>query len=68
MGPRCLLRTMHGRRGHWLKYYLNDIFWGGMTITGRNESMDAYFDVYVHSNIMLNEFIDQYDKAVMESW
>lgn len=33
-----------------------------MTTTGRRESMNTYFDGYVQSNTMLNEFVVQYDK------
>lgn len=35
-----------------------------MTSTGRSESMNAFFDGYVHSNTMLNKFLTQYDKTV----
>lgn len=55
---------MHEKREDWVKCYFNDIFWTGMTKLGRSESMNAYFDRYVHANTMLNEFLVQYDKAV----
>lgn len=35
-----------------------------MTAMERNESMNAYFNGYVNSITMLNEFVVQYDKAV----
>lgn len=54
---------MYDERNHWVKCYLNDIFWAGMTTT-RSESMNAYFNGYVHSNTMLDEFVVQYDKAL----
>lgn len=62
--PRCWLRTMYEKRHHWIKCYLNDTFWTGMSTTGRSESINAYFDGYVNSNTMLNEFVVQYDKAI----
>lgn len=62
--PNCWLRTMYEKREHWVKCYLEDIFWVGMTTTGRSESMKAYFDGYLDSNTMLNEFVVQYNKAV----
>lgn len=64
VGPRCWLRTMYEKRNHWVKCFLNDIFWAGMITMGRSESMNAYFNGYLHSNTMLNEFVVQYDKAV----
>lgn len=35
-----------------------------MTTTGKSESMKAYFDGYLDSNTMLNEFVVHYNKAV----
>lgn len=56
---------MYKKHEYWVKCYLNDIFWEAMTTTGRSESMSAYFDGYVHSNTMLNEFMVQHDKIVL---
>uniref|UniRef100_A0A7N0ZSB2 SWIM-type domain-containing protein n=1 Tax=Kalanchoe fedtschenkoi TaxID=63787 RepID=A0A7N0ZSB2_KALFE len=52
------------RRYYWVKVYLKDCFTTGMTTSGRSESMNSYFDGYVNSNTMLNDFVKQYDKAV----
>lgn len=62
--PRRWLRTIYDKREHWIRCYLNDTFWAGMTAKGRNESMTAYIDGYVHSNTMLNGFVVQYDKSI----
>lgn len=64
VGPRCWLRTMYEKRQHWVKFYLNHVFQAEMTTTERSESMNAYFDCYVNSNTMLNEFVVQYDKTI----
>lgn len=64
VSPRCWLWTMYDKRNHWVKSYLNDIFWADMTTTRRSESMNAYFYGYIHSNTILIEFVVQYDKAV----
>ena len=39
-------------------------FFVGMTTSGRSESIHSFFDGFVNSNTMLNEFVIQYDKAV----
>ncbi|KAL6523868.1 hypothetical protein OROMI_030963 [Orobanche minor] len=38
----------------------------GMKAGSRSESMNAYFDGYVNSMTSLSEFIEQYDKAVLD--
>ncbi|XP_061359485.1 protein FAR1-RELATED SEQUENCE 5-like [Gastrolobium bilobum] len=58
------LANMYVSRHHWAKAYLKDTFWAGMTTSGRSESINAFFDGYVNSNTMLNDFVTQYDKAI----
>ncbi|XP_061357286.1 protein FAR1-RELATED SEQUENCE 5-like [Gastrolobium bilobum] len=62
--PGTLLSNMYASRHHWAKTYLKDTFWAGMTTSGRSESINAFFDGYVNSNTMLNDFVTQYDKAI----
>lgn len=40
-------------------------FWTGMTTAGRSERMNAYFDGYVCSKTMLNEFLVLYTEQFM---
>jgi hypothetical protein len=35
-----------------------------MNTTQRSESMNAFFDGYVHSQTTLKEFVDQFDSAL----
>ncbi|XP_061373973.1 protein FAR1-RELATED SEQUENCE 5-like [Gastrolobium bilobum] len=58
------LANMYASRHHWAKAYLKDTFFAGMTTSGRSESINAFFDGYVNSNTMLNDFVIQYDKAI----
>ncbi|KAL7614377.1 hypothetical protein Lser_V15G06796 [Lactuca serriola] len=60
----CWLSDMYNQRIHWAKPFLKDIFFAGMTTTGRSESINSFFDGFVNSRTMLNEFVVQYDKAV----
>ncbi|XP_061347848.1 protein FAR1-RELATED SEQUENCE 5-like [Gastrolobium bilobum] len=62
--PGTWLSNMYASRHHWAKTYLKDTFWAGMTTSGRSESINAFFDGYVNSNTMLNDFVTQYDKAI----
>ncbi|XP_076956854.1 protein FAR1-RELATED SEQUENCE 5-like [Bidens hawaiensis] len=58
------LTEMYKQRKLWAKAFLKDCFFAGMTSSGRSESILSFFDGYVNSNTMLNEFVVQYDKAV----
>ncbi|KAJ9552192.1 hypothetical protein OSB04_016237 [Centaurea solstitialis] len=60
----CWMMEMYNQRKFWVKAFLKDVFLAGMTTSGRSESIHSFFDGYVNSNTMLNEFVIQYDKAV----
>jgi len=47
------LYDLYNERTFWVPTYLNGVFWAGMTTTQRSESMNVFFDVYVHSSILL---------------
>ncbi|XP_042983323.1 protein FAR-RED IMPAIRED RESPONSE 1-like [Carya illinoinensis] len=49
---------------HWVPVYLKNTFWAGMSTTQRSESMNAFFDGYVHSGTTLKEFIDQFNNVL----
>jgi hypothetical protein len=44
--------------------YMKDTFWAEVNTTQRSESMNAFFDNYVHSQTTLKEFVDEYDDAL----
>ncbi|KAG7977425.1 hypothetical protein I3843_05G031100 [Carya illinoinensis] len=49
----------------WLQGLYNErSFWVPAYLKGRSESMNAFFDGFVHSGTMLKEFIDQFDNAL----
>ncbi|KAI8536262.1 hypothetical protein RHMOL_Rhmol10G0243100 [Rhododendron molle] len=58
------LAGLYEERHRWVPAFLNDIFWAGMSSTQRSESMNSYFDGYIHSNTTLKEFVEQYDNAL----
>ncbi|KAK2979932.1 hypothetical protein RJ640_007075 [Escallonia rubra] len=51
------LSNMYKIRQHWVKVYLKDTFFASMTTSGRSESIHSYFDGFVNSSTMLNEFV-----------
>jgi hypothetical protein len=64
LGDNAWLRGLYSERTFWVPAYLKGVFWAGMTTTQRSESMNAFFDGYVHSSTTLKEFVDQYDNAL----
>ncbi|XP_042972763.1 protein FAR1-RELATED SEQUENCE 5-like [Carya illinoinensis] len=58
------LHSLYDEREFWVPIFLKEIFWAGMSTTQRSESMNAFFDGYVHSRTNLKEFVDQFDNAL----
>ncbi|XP_042965675.1 protein FAR-RED IMPAIRED RESPONSE 1-like isoform X2 [Carya illinoinensis] len=58
------LQSLYHERTFWVPVYLKDVFWAGMSTTQQSESMDVFFDGYVHSGTTLKEFVDQFDNAL----
>ncbi|XP_062158806.1 protein FAR1-RELATED SEQUENCE 4-like [Alnus glutinosa] len=58
------LNGLYREKTFWVPAYMKDTFWAGMNTTQRSESMNAFFDGYVHSRTTLKEFVDEYDNAL----
>ncbi|XP_042425819.1 protein FAR1-RELATED SEQUENCE 6-like [Zingiber officinale] len=58
------LKSLHEERHRWIPVYVKDNFWAGMPTSQRSESMNAFFDDYVHSKTSLKQFVEQYDNAL----
>ncbi|XP_035551029.1 protein FAR1-RELATED SEQUENCE 5-like [Juglans regia] len=58
------LQSLYTKCEHWIPAFLKNVFWAGMSITQRSESMNTFFDGYVHAKTNLKEFVDQYDNAL----
>ncbi|XP_042950256.1 protein FAR-RED IMPAIRED RESPONSE 1-like [Carya illinoinensis] len=59
--------SLYSGHTYWVPIYLKNIFWVGMNTTQRNESMNAFFDGYVHLETTLKEFVDQFDNALRKN-
>ncbi|XP_059460161.1 protein FAR-RED IMPAIRED RESPONSE 1-like [Corylus avellana] len=58
------LHQLYNDRTFWVPAYLKGVFWAGMRTTQRSESMNAFFDGYLHPSTTLKQFVDQYDLAL----
>ncbi|KAF5451308.1 hypothetical protein F2P56_026424 [Juglans regia] len=64
LGENQWLQGLYNERSFWVPVYLKGVFWAGMSTTQRSESMNAFFDGFVHSGTTLKEFVDQFDNAL----
>ncbi|KAF5447271.1 hypothetical protein F2P56_032838 [Juglans regia] len=64
LGDNTWLEGLYTERSFWVPAYLKDVFWAGTSTTQRSESMNAFFDGYVHSGTTLKKFVDQFDNAL----
>ncbi|KAG6514532.1 hypothetical protein ZIOFF_024895 [Zingiber officinale] len=58
------LKSLYEQRNRWIHVYVKDKFWTGMSTSQRSESMNAFFDEYVHSKTSLKQFVEQFDNAL----
>ena len=61
------LLELYNERYYWVPAFVKDTFWAGMSTTQRSESINAFFDGYVHHQTTLKEFVEQYDKALAKN-
>ncbi|XP_042396465.1 protein FAR-RED IMPAIRED RESPONSE 1-like [Zingiber officinale] len=58
------LNSLYEIHHKWMSVYVKDKFWAGMSTSQRSESMNTFFDDYVHSKTTLKQFVEQYDNAL----
>ncbi|XP_047337802.1 protein FAR1-RELATED SEQUENCE 5-like [Impatiens glandulifera] len=61
------LNSLHVQRSKWIPVYVKCHFWAGMSTSQRSESMNAFFDDFVHSKTSLKQFVEQYDRALKKN-
>lgn len=59
------LMNLYEMRHQWVPAYFRDIFTAGMTSTQRSESINSFFDGFVHALTPLNEFVTQYENVLV---
>ncbi|KAF8406639.1 hypothetical protein HHK36_008729 [Tetracentron sinense] len=54
------IRSLYEDRKQWAPTYMRDTILAGMSTTQRSESVNSFFDKYVHKKTTLKEFLEQY--------
>ena len=52
------LAKLYEERERWVPAFLNSNFFAGMSSTQRSESMNAFFDGYLHNSTTLKLFVE----------
>ncbi|KAL6554401.1 Protein FAR-RED ELONGATED HYPOCOTYL 3 [Orobanche minor] len=55
-----LIQALHEDRAKWVPYYMKDGFFAGMSTGQRTESVNSFFDKYVHKKTTVQEFVKLY--------
>ncbi|PSS05809.1 Protein FAR-RED IMPAIRED RESPONSE like [Actinidia chinensis var. chinensis] len=54
------IHSLYEDRKKWVPTYMRDTFLAGMSTPQRAESVNSFFDKYIHKKITLKEFVKQY--------
>ena len=60
------LGTLYEERKRWVPCYLKGNFWAGMSTTQRSEGFNVFFDGFINSTTMLQQFVVQYKNALYD--
>lgn len=56
----ALVQSLYEDRKKWVPTYVGDTFLAGISANQRSESMNSFFDKYIHRKMTLKEFMKQY--------
>ncbi|CAI9090170.1 OLC1v1024893C3 [Oldenlandia corymbosa var. corymbosa] len=62
------MQSLYEDRSKWVPLFLSDAFFAGMSTTNRAESVNNYFDKYLHKKTTIQEFIRQYDTILQDRY
>ncbi|KAL1568016.1 Protein FAR1-RELATED SEQUENCE 6 [Salvia divinorum] len=60
------LRSLYEDRAQWAPVYLKDTFFMGLAAARLGETLNPFFDKYLHKQTPLKEFLDKYELALQK--
>lgn len=60
------LRSLYEDRAQWAPVYLKDTYFAGMCAAQPGDTLNPFFDRYVHKQTPLKEFLDKYELALQK--
>uniref|UniRef100_A0A5B6ZZ28 Protein FAR1-RELATED SEQUENCE n=1 Tax=Davidia involucrata TaxID=16924 RepID=A0A5B6ZZ28_DAVIN len=64
LGDNEWLQSMYNSRQQWVPVFLRNTFFGEMSITQSNDSINSFFDGYINASTNVHVLIKQYEKAI----
>ncbi|XP_047330482.1 protein FAR-RED ELONGATED HYPOCOTYL 3 isoform X2 [Impatiens glandulifera] len=55
-------------RLHWAPTYMKDVFLAGLSTSQRSESINSFFDKYIHKKTTVQEFLNQYETILQDRY
>ncbi|CAL1392297.1 unnamed protein product [Linum trigynum] len=62
------MQPLYEDREKWVPLYLKGVNLGGMSTVQRSDSVNSYFDKFVHKKSTVQEFVKQYEVVLMERY
>ncbi|XP_059662950.1 protein FAR-RED ELONGATED HYPOCOTYL 3 isoform X2 [Cornus florida] len=62
------IQSLYEDRIQWVPTYMRDAFLAGMSTVQRSESMNSFFDKYVHKKTTVQEFVKQYEAILQDRY
>ncbi|KAF8408601.1 hypothetical protein HHK36_004664 [Tetracentron sinense] len=60
------IRSLYEDREQWVPTYMRNTFFAGMSTIQRSDSINSFFDKYVHRKTTLKEFVEQYEAILRD--
>ncbi|KAL8241984.1 hypothetical protein R6Q59_012286 [Mikania micrantha] len=70
LGPKDgdWMNSLYENRKQWVPVYMRGVFLAGMSTLQRSESVNCYFDKYVHKKTSVQEFVKQYESIIQDRY
>ncbi|XP_031254114.1 protein FAR-RED ELONGATED HYPOCOTYL 3 [Pistacia vera] len=62
------MQSLYEDRKQWVPTYMRDTFLAGMSTVQRSESVNSFFDKFVHKKTTVQEFVKQYDSILQDRY
>ncbi|XP_047179147.1 protein FAR-RED ELONGATED HYPOCOTYL 3 [Vigna umbellata] len=62
------MQSLYEDRKLWAPTFMKDVFLGGMSTVQRSESVNSFFDKYVHKKTSVQDFVKQYESILQDRY
>lgn len=62
------VQLLYGERKQWVPLFVGDTMLAGMSTPQRSESMNCFFDKYIHKKMTLKDFLKQYGSIIQNRY